>query len=157
MSTQVVINGTTYSVPAQSQSPPWGEDLSELLLAMVSVVNSTSGSADILLTSFNVANNVSVAANVTGATWDTSQVRSFIMQYSIYRSTTTVEESQVGTLYGTYKSALGSWDLSETFGGSSGIVFSITSAGQLKYTSTNLGGTGYSGKLKFKAVAFLQA
>lgn len=157
MSTQVTINGESFSIPSQGESPPWGQELSDLLTALVGVVNSTSGSADILLTSFNVANNVASVANVTGATWDTSQVRSFIMEYSIYRSTTTTEESEVGNLYGTYKSSSGSWDLSETYGGSSGIVFSITPSGQLQYTSSNLSGTGYSGKLKFKATAFLQA
>jgi hypothetical protein len=156
MATQVTINGSTFNIPNQGSNPPWGEELSDLLIALVNVVNSTSGSADILLTNFNVANNQASAANVTGASWDTSQVRSFIMEYSIYRSSTTTEMSEVGNLYGTYKTSSGTWDISQTYGGTSGIVFSITPAGQLQYISSNFSGSSYVGKLKFKALAFLQ-
>lgn len=156
MATSVTINGSTYSIPKQGENPPWGEELSDLLIALVDVVNSSSGSADIILTSFNLANNQSSAANVTGATFDTSQVRSSIIQYSIYRSTTLSELSEVGTIYLTYKTTAATWDISQTYGGSSGITFSITAGGQLQYTSTNMSGSSYVGKMKFTAKSFLQ-
>jgi hypothetical protein len=157
MSTQVTLNGSTFNIPNQGENPPWGEELTDLLVELVEVSNSSVGTADVLLTSFTVANNQSSAANVTGASFDTSQVRSFIMQYSIYRSTSTNELSEVGHLYGTYKSTAGTWDLAQTYSGSSGVTFTITSAGQIQYTSTNVSGSSYSGKMKFKATAFLQA
>lgn len=156
MATSVIINGSTYSIPDQGQSPPWGSDLHDLLLALVNSANSVSGPSDIPLTNFNPANNQSAPANLTGASFDTSQVRAFIMQYSIYRSTNSNEESEVGVLYGTYKSVAGTWDMSQTYGGSSGIKFSISNGGQVSYTSTNLAGSSYSAKIKFSAKTFLQ-
>lgn len=156
MSIPVTINGTIYQIPEQGQSPPWGDDLTPLLQAIVEVINSTSGSSDILITSFNLANNVSSAANVNGLVFDTSQVRSAIVSYSISRSTSLSEFSEAGQIYVTYSNTLGSWEISQDFAGTSGISFSITNGGQIQYTSTNMSGTSYVGKLKFKAQAFLQ-
>lgn len=157
MSTQVVINGSTYTVASQGTSPPWGDDQQDLLLALVQVAQNTVGAGDILTTSFNIVNNTSSAANVSGLSFDTSTVRSAIVQYSIYRTSSTTEQSEVGHLYLTYKSTAASWEIAQSYAGDSGVVFSITSGGQVKYTSTNFSGVSYSGKLKFNAKAFLQA
>lgn len=156
MAISVVINGTTYSIPQQGENPPWGEDLSDVLNAIVTVLNSSVGSADILTTSFTVANNQSSAANVTGLSFDTTEVRSAIISYSIYRSTSLSELSECGHIFATYKSTANSWEFTPVGTGDAGVTFSITSAGQVQYTSTNLSGTSYVGKLKFSAKAFLQ-
>lgn len=156
MSIQVTINGSTYNIPEQGQSPPWGSDLSSILEAIVESINSTNGSADILITSFNLTNNQSSAANVTGLVFDTTQVRSAIISYSIYISTTTNEKSECGQIYITYKSTAGTWELAQYNVGTSGVVFTITNSGQIQYTSTNVSGASYSGKLKFSAKSFLQ-
>ncbi len=157
MAITVTISGTTYSLPQQGESPPWGDELSDLLQALISVANNTSGTGDILLTSFNLANNVASPTNVTGMTFDTSTVRSAIIQYSIYRSTNSNETSECGNMYVTYSSTAGTWELAQNYAGSSGVIFTITNAGQIQYVSSNLSGTGYVGKLKFLAKAFLQA
>lgn len=156
MSTVVSISGTDYNLPSAGQSPPWGADLADIITALVAVANTVSGSADIINTSFTIANNTAVASNVTGAAFDTSLVRAFILQYSIYRYSTTTEMSEVGTLYGAYKSSAGSWELAQTYAGSSGVTFTITAGGQLKYVSTSFSGSSYSGKMKFSAKAYLQ-
>ena len=155
--TPVTISGTTYNVPVQSQSPAWGDDLHDVVVALAAAANSSAGPSDLPMTSFTIANNTSSVANVTGASFDTTLVRSFILQYSIYRATTTTEKCETGTLYGSYKSTAATWDLAQTYSGDSGVVFTITSGGQIQYTSTNFGGASYSGKLKFYANAFLQA
>lgn len=156
MSVPVTIGGTTYSLPNQGQSPPWGEDLDAILLALINVANSVAGSSDILNTSFTVANNVGSATNVAGLSFDTASVRSAIVSYSIYRNSTTTEMSEVGQIMITYKSTAATWELAQNYAGTSGVTFTITNAGQIQYTSTNFSGTGYSGKLKFSAKAFLQ-
>jgi len=156
MSTSVIINGESFSIPTQGENPPWGEDLSALLLAMVNSLNSVQGISDILLTSFTIVNNQSSAANVFGCLFDTSTVRSAIIEYSVYRSSSVSELSEVGHIYVTYKSTAASWEIVQNYAGSSEVNFTITSGGQLQYTSTNFAGTGYVGKMKFTARAFLQ-
>jgi hypothetical protein len=153
---QVTINGTTYTNPEQGTTPPWGDDLHDLIEAIVTSLNSVVGSADILLTNFNIANNQAVAANVVGASFDTSQVRSAIISYSISRSTSSSELVECGQIYINYKNSTGTWDLAQNYGGSSGVTFTITNGGQLQYVSSNMSGTSYVGKMKFSAKSFLQ-
>jgi hypothetical protein len=156
MSTPVVINGTTYSLPTQGQSPPWGDDLSSLLLTLINVTNSLSGPADITTTSFTIANNVSTPTSITGLSFDTASVRSATITYSLYRGSSTTETSETGQLMITYKSTAGTWELGQFLVGSSGVVFTITNSGQIQFTSSSFTGINYVGKLKFKASAFLQ-
>ena len=157
MSTSVTVGSSTYILPQQGDPAPWGTDLSDVISAITEALSSVVGPSDINTTSFDLANNQSSAANLTGLTFDTSTVRAAIVQYSIYRTSSTTEKSEVGTIYLAYKSTAATWELAQTYAGDSGITFSITSAGQVQYTSSNFSGISYSGKLKFKATAFLQA
>lgn len=157
MSIQVNILGNDYTLPTQGTNPPWGQDLSDIIQALISVANTTIGPSDILTTSFSINNNVASPTNIVGASFDISSVRSFIISYSIYRNSTITETSEVGQILGTYKSVAGTWELAQTNAGISGVTFTMTNSGQLQYVSTNFSGTSYSGKLKFKASAFLQA
>lgn len=156
MATTVVIAGTTYNIADQGLSPPWGQDQHDLLVAITTQLNSIVGSSDIGLTTFTIANNTSSVANVTGLSFDTSTVRSAIAQYSIYRNSSTTETSECGQIYATYKSVAGTWEIAQSYTGSSGVVFSITSAGQIQYTSTNFSGISYTGTMKFTGKSFLQ-
>lgn len=156
MSIPVVISGATYDLPQQGQNPPWGDDLSSLILALINIANSSSGPSDILTTNFSLANNVAAPANVTGLFFDPSTVRSAIISYSLYRSTNSNEVSEAGQIIITYSSTAGTWELAQYDVGASGVVFSITNSGQVQYTSSNVIGASYSGKLKFSAKSFLQ-
>lgn len=49
------------------------------------------------------------------------------------------------------------WSMGRVFfGDDAGMVFSMTDAGQMQYTSTNLNGTDYSGTMKFEATVTQQ-
>jgi len=156
MSTQVTINNATYDLPTQGDAAPWGEDLTAVIQALITVAGTVTGTGDITPKSFSLTNNQSSAANITNFSFDTASVRSAICRYSIYISTTLEEHCETGHLYLSYKSTANSWDIVQTGGGTSGVVFSITSAGQVQYTSTNITGSSYVGKLKFDAKAFTQ-
>lgn len=156
MASTITISGTNYSLPAQSDSPAWGENLSSIITALASVASNQAGTGDITLTSFVPANNQSSVANVTGLSFDSSLIRGAIIEYSIYRYTASSELSEVGNLYVSYKNSAGSAELAQTHVGSSGITFSITSGLQIQYTSTNMAGAGYTSKMQFRAKAFVQ-
>lgn len=156
MSVTITINGTPYNCPTQGQSPPWGEDLTDIILALTEVANNVAGTGDITKTTFLFANNQASAANITGLSFDSSLIRGAIVDYSIYRSTSLAEESETGQIYLNYKSTANTWEFAQVASGSCGITLSITSLGQMQYTSTNLSGTSYSGKIVFTAKAFTQ-
>lgn len=87
-------------------------------------------------------------------------VRGANLDYSIYRNTSTTEFAEKGQLQLVYKNGgtVGSkWTIGRVFfGDDAGITFTMTDAGQIQYTSTNMSGTGYSGIVKFEAKALLQ-
>ena len=151
------INGTSFNFPTQGDDPPWGDEIVSTITAIVNTLNTLNGTGDILTTSFTISNNVSSASNVTGLNFDPTVVRSAIIDYSIYRSSTTPNElSECGSMYVTYKSTAGSWEIAQYNVGNSGVVFTVTNGGQIQYTSSDIGSGGYVGKIKFKARAFTQ-
>ncbi len=107
-----------------------------------------SVTGDINQTSFSIANNVSSATNVTGLAFANASVRSAIVQYSvIINATTSLYEA--GTLSLIQKGS--SWEMSQTtVGDNSLVVFTVTTAGQIQYTSANYAGFT-TAKMQFRA------
>jgi len=111
-------------------------------------VPAVGSAGDIQETSFSAANNQAAAASITGLAFANATVRSFEAIVSITIDATAGLFEQV-KLNGIQKGA--SWDMSvSAVGDESGLVFSITTAGQVQYTSTNLAGF-VSNTVKFRA------
>lgn len=101
--------------------------------------------------SVTIANNQAVAANVTDLILDGAEVRSALVEYSLYRKTDTNEVLQSGIFRVQYKPIEMTWLLgAESYlGDNAGVTFSITSGGQVQYVSDDLTGTNYVGNLKY--------
>jgi hypothetical protein len=109
-----------------------------------------SSSGDIFETSFNIANDQASPANVTGFLFDPLAVRSFSALVSVEIDADSDLFEQF-TLEGINKGSSFNMAVSSV-GDDSGVVFSITSAGQVRYTSQDK--TGFdSGKIKFRAIS----
>jgi hypothetical protein len=107
-----------------------------------------NSAGDINETSFSMANNQAAAADVTGLAFANASVRSFKSLVSIAIDAT-ADLFEVYELLGVQKGS--GWDMSQSStGDDSQVVFSITSAGQIQYTSANLAGF-VSGAIKFRA------
>jgi hypothetical protein len=96
-------------------------------------------------TTFTLVNNQSSAANVTGLLFDKTVYRSFMLTYSIYRSASGGStRAETGILMGITDGT--NWEIATTAvtvpaTGDSGVTFSITSSGQIQYTSDDNGGS----------------
>ena len=100
---------------------------------------------------FTIANNQSIT-NVTDLSFNGASVRGFVLDYTVYRQTATASSAvaQVGQLRGVFNTQSSSWFMTDDFSGqNSGVNFTITSAGQIQYTSTNIAGTSYVGTMKY--------
>lgn len=108
------------------------------------------GSAgDISETSFSAANNQAAAADVTGLAFAAGTVRGFKALVSI-EIDATLDLYETYELIGINKS--GSFDMAQSaVGDDSGVLFSITNAGQVQYTSANYSGF-VAGAIKFRAI-----
>lgn len=85
--------------------------------------------------SFSGNNNVTSATDITGLSFSTTDTRSFTVTMSISILASASLYSQT-VIEGIWKN--GSWEIfTSSLGDATGITFSITSAGQLRYTSLN--------------------
>lgn len=160
MPQNLVVNNNTFAYPIPGDEPGWGEGATDWAVEVTGVLDSLQGSNDIPQTSFTVANNTSSVADVVGLLFNPAQVRSAVVEYSIYRKTDSNELAEKGTLEIIYKNGgtIGSkWTLGRVFfGDDGGMLFTMTDAGQVQYTSTNLAGTNYTGTMHFSARVTLQ-
>lgn len=157
---EVVIQGTTYLVPKADANPPYGEELNDYLKALGNAYSTLVGVGDIAETTATLGNNVSSASDVEGLTFDSVLIRSADIAYQITRTTSTtteIESGHLGIFYNPTFAVNSKWTIQRDGLGASGIEFSITDAGQVQYTSTNLSGTSYSGVIKYEARALLQS
>jgi len=103
----------------------------------------TGVSGDIAHTSFNALDNQVSPQNITGFSFNNAVVRSFDAIVSVTRGSTYAHYR----LSGIQKAA--TWEVvQDGVGDDTGITFSITTGGQLQYTSTN---TGSNATIKFRA------
>lgn len=104
---------------------------------------------DIEETSFSLANNQTTPANVTGLAFANGVVRSFEALVSVQIDAAS-DLFEVFKLYGIRRGA--DWQMSvESTGDDSLVAFTITSSGQVQYTSGNFSGF-VTGLVKFRAL-----
>ena len=156
----LIVNNNPFNYPDPGTEPGWGADATGWAEEVTTVLGNLSGADDILETTFNLANNVSSPQDIVGLLFNPATVRSAVIEYSIYRSTSSNELAEKGTLNIVYKNGgtVGEkWTIGRVFFGDDGeIIISATDAGQFQYTSSNLAGTSYSGTMRFEAVVTQQ-
>jgi hypothetical protein len=139
-----------------STNGQWVVTVGQAASATQMIINPVAGASAIYVSdseySVTVANNQSSPTNLGTAVFDPTTTRAFIIDYSIYRKTDTASSAvaAVGQLRGVYNTQSTTFYLSDDFAGQdSGIIFSITGAGQLQYTSTNIAGSNYTGTMNY--------
>jgi hypothetical protein len=162
MPVTLTVNNIPFSYPVPGDSPGWGAGATAWATEVTTVLDNLLGPNDILQTTFPLANNVTSPTNVTGLIFNTGQVRAAFIEYSIYLTSTSNPsgQSEAGLMIAVYDNSAGTgnkWSL--TMGpvnGDSGVTFTMTDAGQIQYQSPNIGATGFSGVIHFRATALAQ-
>lgn len=114
--------------------------------AISSAVAAVSG--DIGLTAAPLTHNQGSPTNITGLAFNNAVTRSAHVHYCVVVSATS-DVYEAGTLVLVQKSS--GWDIAHTYmGDSTGIVFSVTSTGQVQYTCPAFSGFS-SATIKFRA------
>lgn len=153
----VTINSVPYFYPTAGDPPGWGGQASDAFVAVTEVLANLVGPNDILTTQFSIANNQTSAADISGFLINGAAVRSLKVTYDLYRisTTNTYGKAETGTLLFLYdNSAPTPWSIGQgNILGNAGVTFSITNAGQVQYTSTDIGATSYSGLLTFRGIS----
>lgn len=128
----------------------YGEDATAWAKEVTSVINSLLGRGDILTTTVNIQNN-KLDEDVQFMVFSGSIVRAANISYVVERADGNNSYVESGTIYLNYNEETGIWSLAQKKQGDAGIAFSVTSEGQVKYSSSNLPGPEYTGSITFQA------
>lgn len=158
MAVSLEVGGVTFQFPTNN-GIQWGNSVTNWAIAVTDALQSVVVPGDIGPTTLaSIGNNITTPTNVTNLNVSIATVRAFIVTYYIYRGRGTPDNSEyteVGTMRGVYKPTAGTWDLDNTYTGDADVEFSITQSGQIRYTSSNISGTGtYFGSMRFRLDAF---
>lgn len=96
-----------------------------------------------------IANNQSVATDITGMILNDSLYRGFTIDYLIWRATDINSKIQYGQLRAVYNANTSTWYLSDNYSGQDAEVEFSININQVQYTSSNLAGADYAGYIKF--------
>lgn len=157
MSVTLIVNSQPFEYPVAGDEPGWGEAATGWAIEVTEVLGELLGPNDISETSFTFQNNIGVFTDVSGLVFNTGQVRSATINYSIYRTSTGSPsghaEAGIITMVYDNSAAPGSkWIMIVgNIAGDAGVTFSVTDLGQIQYKSTDIGALGYSGAMHFRA------
>lgn len=156
MSVSLTIAGTTYNYPTSGEDPNWAEEASGWAEAVTEALNTLLSPGDILQMTYPIDNNIQVPEIINGLLFDSAIVRAANVSYTVYRTSIDVPSGQVetGSILLTFddNASVGSkWKFSQNLSGTAGVSFSVTDNGQIYYTSTDIGDTGYIGTIRFSA------
>lgn len=142
MSKELTVGNETFSYPDQGEDSGWGEDSSNWAEAVTDIIKTVSGAYDIPISTFAIEDAKSTATPISGFAFSSAVTRSFSAGYAVYRAT----GYEAGKINGVYNGS--AWEWSVEHDGDAGIEFTVTTGGQLEYTTDNLYGAG---EIQFKA------
>ena len=150
MSKQLQIGSEIFDYPEQGDKAGWGDEATAWAVAVTNALQNVQGPNDILITSATLANNQTTAANISGLTFNVSQVEAVEVDYYIER----IFDAGASTVVETGK-ILGSYDgsdfvISTETTGNTGVSIDVLSSGQFTYTSSDLT-THQSSIIRFRA------
>jgi len=151
MSKNLIVGNQTFEFPEQGDNADWGSSVTDWAEAVTDALSTVQKPNDILLTTANIANNISSPTNIPGFSFSTAEVKAINCQYLVTRTTTipNVVLTEVGYIEGWFDGT--NWGISIRTTGDAGILLSITPAGQMQYTSSNLAGATHTGSISFEA------
>lgn len=127
-----------------------GNTYTQLATAITKMIQGSVGAS---ASAFTIANNQSSPANVTGLSFNKATIKSVRIQYDIYRKNNTVNYNETGFIWLVYNALTDDWTISvQSNLDDAGVTFSVTTAGQVQYVSTNISVTSYVGQLRWSNV-----
>lgn len=150
------VRGTVYNYPIAGEDPNWGNEATELIVALVDTVALLVGPNDILETSFIIENGQVTSELVRGLYFNPVEVRAANISYSVYRTTALTSVVEAGEMLISYDANAPvnqKWQVIQRVNGNAATLFTVDDTGQFFYTSSTIAGVNYTGLMKFTAKA----
>lgn len=161
----ITIGSTVINFPESAGNPNWADQVIQFAQAVESVLATLTGPFDVPqkimnIDSSDVLTNQDVSDGVTPlsfsvAAFPASGTRSCFIRYSVFRTSTNGTFVEAGNIVGVYNGS--TWVHSVDKVGDAQITFTIDTTGQVKFTTTAIGGTGYQGRITYVAQGLKQS
>lgn len=103
-----------------------------------------------------ILNNQASVVSLQNLALDKTQVKSGRIDIDLRRKDDSSERRSVGSLFCVYRPVSDSWDIwPDLHGDEMGVVWTITAAGQIQYTSDNMAGGNYVSDFEYKVSFFI--
>ena len=155
----ITVGSTVIDFPDSGSSPSWAPAVIAFAQAVSANLNAVAGAFDIPPQSQELTVMSETDSNILNLVFPTNSVRAAFIRYSVYRQTTTTKVTETGVITVVYNPdgpVNNKWEISPDFNGDASISFSITDTGQVRFSTTALGGTFQNGKIYFAAQSMLQ-
>lgn len=154
------IQGTIIDFPDSAQSPNWADPIIQFALAVQQALSSVAGPFDVPPQIFVMTSNANTNVALPSLSFPTSNVQGALIEYTVFRTTSTSTAAEFGTIEISYNPAgpVGNkWDISREYTGNGQVTFSITDNGQMQFSSALLPGVNHQGKIGYLAKALLNS
>ena len=151
-------------IPATQVSDDWLNDVQEEIANVIEAEGITlvKGTQNQLLAALNtllgvggtqyqqsILNNQAAPLDITGLVFDKTNYKAAQISFELYRQTDSENAQEIGHLFASHNSWTNQWRISLSSNlDDAGVEFTITAAGQVQYTSSNIAGANYQGKLR---------
>jgi hypothetical protein len=160
MAIEIRIQGSVIEFPESSAEPNWAPAIIEFAQAVEAALNQVTGAFDVppqiqIIDDYNTSTNV----EIPNLDFPVTDVRAVEIIYSCYRTTsaeTVTEAGSIQMVYNPDASVNQKWQFSRESVGDAKITFNVTDAGQVRFSTEALTGTGHVGRLTYQAKALLQ-
>lgn len=156
----ITIQGTVIDFPESSASPNWSQGIIDFAKAVEEALSGAVGQYDVAPQVFN-GDSYNPGSNIDlpSLAFPTTSVRSAVINYSVYRTTSTSNAAEAGILNIVYNPNNGvglRWEMTREFVGDGQIAFNITDLGQIQFSTTALGGISHYMRIGYSAKALEQ-
>lgn len=156
MAKVLTVNGSSFEFPQNNEDPNWAQDVTAWAEAVTTAVSDLLAAADLIVGNEVIGNNVVSTTPLTDLVFSPSTIRAAHISYVVYRTSTAnlYNHTETGVIYLYYDG--NAWGLNQSTIGDAGIDFTVTSFGQVEYTTTDINATGYAGKITYSVKLFTQ-
>lgn len=156
----ITIQNTPINFPDTSASPNWAPAVIQFAQLVEAALNTVSSGFDIPPQVFNIDSyNPGSNIDIINLAFPVSNVRSFIVYYAVYRTTSiniAYEAGSITAVYNPGNSPGYKWEFNQHRVGDGKITFNVDDDGQVTFTTDALSGANHAGSISFNAKALTQ-
>lgn len=146
----LTIGTDEFEFPLSGENAGYGSEITDWAEAVTDSLSTVERPGDLINKTAIIADSQSSFTAIPEFTFSSAIVASFEAKYYVQRTSTAGSKREAGFVEGYHDGS--DWIITIRAIGDGGIDLDITSTGQVRYkTSSSLGGTSYTGFIKFEA------